>query len=72
MQIKSNDPRFGSSDMELTNIIQAEPSASMFVVPPGYTVKKGGPGTIQVLAEAVVLAVRAADLVPLLLSCRSF
>jgi hypothetical protein len=44
VQIKSNDPRFGSSDMELTNIIQAEPSASMFVVPPGYTVTKGGPG----------------------------
>jgi len=44
VQIRSNDPRFGSSDMELTNIMQAEPSASLFVVPPGYTVKKGGPG----------------------------
>jgi hypothetical protein len=44
VSIKSNDPRFGSSDMELTNIIQAEPSASMFVVPAGYTVKTGGPG----------------------------
>ena len=44
VQIKSNDPRFGNSDMELTNIIQAEPSASLFVVPAGYTVKTGGPG----------------------------
>jgi len=44
VQIKSTDPRFGSSDMELMNIVQAEPSASLFVVPPGYTVKTGGPG----------------------------
>ncbi len=44
VQIKSNDPRFGSSDMELTNIIQAEPSASLFMVPAGYTLKTGGPG----------------------------
>jgi hypothetical protein len=44
VQIKSNDPRFGSSDMELTNIIQAEPSASLFMVPAGYTIKTGGPG----------------------------
>lgn len=52
VQIKSNDPRFGSTDMELTNIVQAEPSSSLFVVPAGYTVKAengfgprgGGPG----------------------------
>jgi hypothetical protein len=48
VQIKSNDPRFGSTDMELTNIVQAEPSSSLFVVPAGYTVKTengfGGPG----------------------------
>lgn len=44
VQIKSTDPRFGSSDMELTNIIQAEPSASLFMVPSGYTIKTGGPG----------------------------
>jgi hypothetical protein len=50
VQIKSVDPRFGSTDMELTNIVQAEPSASLFVVPAGYTVKAeggrgpGGPG----------------------------
>jgi hypothetical protein len=42
VQIKSNDPRFGSTDMELTNIVQAEPSASLFVVPAGYTVKNEG------------------------------
>lgn len=44
VQIKSSDPRFGSTQMDLTNIVQAEPSASLFVVPAGYTVKTGGPG----------------------------
>jgi hypothetical protein len=44
VQIKSSDPRFGTTQMDLTNIIQAEPSASMFVIPPGYTVTSGGPG----------------------------
>jgi hypothetical protein len=43
-QIKSSDPRFGTSDMELTNIVQAEPNASLFVVPSGYTIKEGGRG----------------------------
>jgi hypothetical protein len=42
VQIKSSDPRFGSTDMELTNIAQAEPSGSLFVVPAGYTVKSSG------------------------------
>jgi hypothetical protein len=41
VQIKSSDPRFGTTQMDLTNIVQAEPSASMFVVPAGYTVKTG-------------------------------
>ena len=45
VQIKSSDPRFGSTDMELTNIVQSEPSATLFLVPAGYTVKNGpGPG----------------------------
>ncbi len=44
VQIKSADPRFGTSDMELTNIVQAEPNASLFVVPAGYTIKEGGRG----------------------------
>jgi hypothetical protein len=42
IQIKTNDPRNGTSDMELTNIAQAEPNASLFVVPAGYTVQQGG------------------------------
>jgi hypothetical protein len=42
VEIKTNDPRNGTSDMELTNIAQAEPSASLFVVPAGYTVQEGG------------------------------
>jgi hypothetical protein len=44
VEIKTSDPRFGTTDMELTNIIQAEPNASLFVVPSGYTLQQGGPG----------------------------
>jgi len=50
VRIQTSDPRFGTSDMELTNIVEAEPSASLFVVPSGYTVEAGrgprggGPG----------------------------
>ena len=42
VQIKTIDPRYGNTDMELTNIVQAEPGASLFVVPAGYTVQQGG------------------------------
>jgi hypothetical protein len=45
VEIKSSDPRFGSTDMELTNIAQTEPSASLFVVPAGYTIQQGGRGS---------------------------
>ena len=44
VEIKTSDPRFGTSDLEVTNIVQAEPSASLFVVPGGYTIKQGGRG----------------------------
>ena len=44
VQIKSNDPRVGTSDMELTNISTGEPSAALFAVPAGYTIQKAGPG----------------------------
>lgn len=44
VEIKSSDPRVGTSDMELTNISTGEPSATLFQVPSGYTVKQGGPG----------------------------
>ncbi len=43
VQIKTSDPRFGTSDMELTNLSTGEPSAALFAVPAGYTVKKAGP-----------------------------
>jgi hypothetical protein len=42
VEIRTTDPRFGTTDMELTNIAQAEPSASLFVVPAGYTIQQGG------------------------------
>jgi hypothetical protein len=52
VQIKSIDPRFGTTQMDLTNIVQAEPNSTLFVVPAGYTVTsgpgfggpRGGPG----------------------------
>jgi hypothetical protein len=44
VEIKSSDPRVGTSDMELTSISTGEPSATLFQVPSGYTVKQGGPG----------------------------
>ena len=44
VEIKSSDPRFGTSDLELTNIVEGEPNATLFVVPAGYTVKQGGRG----------------------------
>lgn len=45
VQIKSSDPRFGSTDMELLNITTSEPSATLFTVPAGYTLTvANGPG----------------------------
>lgn len=43
VQIKTVDPRFGTRDMELTNIQMGEPSAALFAVPAGYTIQKAGP-----------------------------
>ena len=43
VMIKSTDPRFGDMVMQLTNIVQAEPDASLFQVPSGYSIKTGGP-----------------------------
>jgi hypothetical protein len=39
VQVKTTDPRFGTTDRELTNIQQSEPDPSLFVVPKGYTIK---------------------------------
>ncbi len=44
VQIKSNDPRFGSTDTELTNIQESAPDPSLFTVPSTYTVKAAGAG----------------------------
>jgi hypothetical protein len=38
VMIKSSDPRFGDMVMQLTNIAQAEPDASLFQIPAGYTI----------------------------------
>jgi hypothetical protein len=52
VQIKTSDPRFGTTDMELTNIQTTEPDAALFLVPSTFAVKQvtgrgfgpGGPG----------------------------
>src|SRR5579871_5619220 len=49
VQVTRSDPRTGTVSMNLTNIVQSEPSASLFVVPSGYTISplpgrgRGGP-----------------------------
>jgi hypothetical protein len=49
VMVKTSDPRFGTSQTQLTNIVRAEPDPSLFQVPAGYTVTKdrggmrGGP-----------------------------
>jgi hypothetical protein len=39
--IKSSDPRFGSTVMQLTNVVRAEPDAALFQVPANYAVTAG-------------------------------
>lgn len=38
VEVTRTDPRTGTSSMNLTNIVQSEPNASLFTVPTGYTV----------------------------------
>jgi hypothetical protein len=38
VQVTVSDPRSGTETMNLTNIVTAEPSGSLFVVPSGYTI----------------------------------
>ncbi|MGA9672532.1 MAG: hypothetical protein WBQ94_25175, partial [Terracidiphilus sp.] len=40
----NDDPRSGTSTMELTDIERAEPDPALFQVPEGYTVKERTPG----------------------------
>jgi hypothetical protein len=44
VEIKTSDPRFGSSDLELSNITTTDPNAALFTVPSGYTIQQGGRG----------------------------
>jgi hypothetical protein len=37
------NPQFGQTTSQLTNVVRAEPDASLFQVPPDYTIKKGRP-----------------------------
>ena len=40
----NDDPRVGTSTMELTDIERGEPDPALFQVPEGYTVKERTPG----------------------------
>ncbi len=51
---KRNDPRIGESVMAVTNIQRGEPSAALFQVPAGYTVKDGGPQLMKIQADHAV------------------
>jgi len=39
---KEVNPQFGQTTFQLANIVRAEPDASLFQVPPNYTIKSGG------------------------------
>lgn len=41
VQVTITDPRSGNETMNLTNIVQSAPSASLFTVPSGYTITQG-------------------------------
>lgn len=50
VQITTTDPRYGNSTMNLTNITQSEPDASLFQIPSDYTVTTraaGGHGALR-------------------------
>jgi hypothetical protein len=42
VMVKHTDPRSGTTTTQLTNIVRAEPDPTLFTVPAGYTVQKGG------------------------------
>jgi hypothetical protein len=47
VMIKTNDPRFGTRTMQLTNVVRSEPDAALFQIPAGYSLQaghEGGPG----------------------------
>jgi hypothetical protein len=39
--IKTSDPRFGVSTMQLSNVLAAEPDSSLFLPPADYTLAGG-------------------------------
>ena len=43
VMIKTSDPRFGETTMQLTRIVQTNPDASLFQVPAGYTIESAPP-----------------------------
>ena len=48
VMVKTSDPRFGTTTVQLTNITRSEPDPSLFQTPSDYTVTKGrGPGPGQ-------------------------
>jgi hypothetical protein len=44
VSVKTTDPRFGNSTMQLTGVVQTEPDPTLFQVPSDYTVRTGRQG----------------------------
>jgi len=44
VMIKSSDPRFGTTNMQLGNVVQGEPDPALIQVPANYTITTHGPG----------------------------
>jgi len=44
VMVKTSDPRFGTTTIQLTNITRSEPDPALFQTPADYTVTKGGRG----------------------------
>jgi hypothetical protein len=55
VMIKTSDPRFGTTTMQLTNVVRSEPDAALFQIPAGYALQTapagrgghGGPPALQ-------------------------
>jgi len=44
VMVKTSDPRFGTTQTQLTNVVRAEPDATLFQVPAGFTVNQDRSG----------------------------
>jgi hypothetical protein len=56
VMVKTSDPRFGTTTVQLTSITRSEPDPALFQTPADYTVTKGrGPGGMRCGAGAPII-----------------